>query len=158
MPSTANFTGPLTVTFAGFVPRTIRLWEPLDPVAQVVRRPGQPNEEQPFDRGSDGSGRRNQQNSRRFVCRYEAMEMDVHGSQVARDQDPAIRCRDPQNFWIERAIRNCARCRPEVYRRLSSEQSFPNVGIDIGVSLKADLQASLGAASFLARSKRSIIS
>lgn len=90
--------------------------------------------------------------------RNEAVEMDAHGPQVARDQHPAIFCREPQNFWIESAIRDCARGRPEVYRRLSSEQSFPNVGIDVSVGLKADLQASLGAASFLARSKRSIIS
>jgi hypothetical protein len=91
----------------------------------------QPNEKQPFDRGSDGSGRRNYQNSRRFVRRNEVVEMDAHGSQVGRDQDPAIFCRDPQDFRIDRAIRDCARGRPEVYRRLSLEQSFPNVGIDV---------------------------
>jgi hypothetical protein len=130
----------------------------VDPIVQVVRRPVQPNEEQPFDCGSDGPGRRNEQNSGRFVRRNEALEMDAHGSQVARDQDPAIFCRDQQDFCIERAIRDCANGRPEVYLRLSSEQSFPNIGIDVRVSLKADLQASLGDASFLARSKRSIIS
>ena len=90
--------------------------------------------------------------------RNEAVEMDAHGSQVARDKDPVILSRDPQNFRIESAIRDFARSRPEVYRRLSSQQSIPNVGIDVSVSLKADLQTSLGAASFLARSKRSIIS
>jgi hypothetical protein len=82
----------------------------------------------------------------------------LNGSQVARDQDPTVFCRDPQDFRIESAIRDYARSRAEVYRRLSAEQSFPNVGIDVGVSLKADLQASLGVNSFLARSKRSIIS
>jgi hypothetical protein len=51
-----------------------------------------------------------------------------------------------------------ARSRLEVYRWLSSEQPFPNGGIDVSISLEADLQASLDAASFLARSKRSIIS
>jgi hypothetical protein len=75
-----------------------------------------------------------------------------------RDQDAATFCRDPQDFRIESAIWDCARSREEVDRRLSPEQSFPNVGIDVGVSLKADLQASLGSDSFLARSKRSIIS
>ena len=88
----------------------------------------------------------------------EAMEMDMHRSQVARDQDPAIFRRDPQHFRIESGIRNCTRSRPEVYRRLSPEQSFPYVLIDVSVGLKADLQASVAAASFLARSKRSIIS
>jgi hypothetical protein len=86
------------------------------------------------------------------------MEMDIHRSQVATDQDPAIFRRDPQDFRIESAIRDCTRSRSEVYRRLSSEQSFPYVRINVGVGLKADLQASLAAASFLARSKRSIIS
>jgi len=75
----------------------IRLWEPLDPVVQVVRRPVRPNEKQPFDCGSDGSGRRNHQDSRRFVGRNEAVEMDAHGSE------------------------NCARGREEVYRGLSPE-------------------------------------
>lgn len=90
--------------------------------------------------------------------RNKAVEMDAHGSQVAGDQAPAIFCRDPQDFRIDSAVRDRARGRAEVYRRLSSEQSLSNVGIDVSVSLKADLQASLGADSFLARSKRSIIS
>ena len=80
------------------------------------------------------------------------------GPEISRDQDPAILCRDPQYFRIESAFRNYAPGRPEVYRGLSSEQSFPNVGIDVSVSLKADVQANLAAASFLPRSKRSIIS
>jgi hypothetical protein len=136
----------------------IGLWEPLDPVLEILGRPVQPNEEQPFDRGSNGSGRWNQQNSRRFVCRNKAVEMDAHTSEVARNQNSTIFRRNPQNFWIESAIWDCTPRRLEIYRRLSSEQSIPYVGIDVSVSLKPDLQASLAATSFLARSKRSIIS
>jgi hypothetical protein len=135
-----------------------RLWKPLNPVAKIVERPVHPDEKQAFDRGSDGSGRRNQQNSGRLVGGNEAMEMNAHRSQIARDQDPAVFRRDPQDFRIESAIRNYARSRPEVYRGLPPQQSFPNVRIYVSVSLKTDLQASVGAASFLARSKRSIIS
>jgi len=138
--------------------RRDHLGEPLDPVVQVVRRPVQPNEEQAFDRGSDGSGRGNQQDSGRFVPSNEGMEMDAHGSEIGRDQDPAIFGSDPQSFWIRRAIRDRAGGRPELYRRLSSEQSFANGGINVSVRLKTDLQAGLGAAAFLARSKRSIMS
>jgi hypothetical protein len=134
------------------------LWEPPNPVAQVIRRPTQPNKEQAFDRGSNGSGRRNQQNSWRFVPHNEVMEMDAHSSQVARDQDVPVLCRDTQRFWIESAIWDCTCGWAELYRRFSSEQSLPNVGIDISVRLKTDLQASLTAASFLACSKRSIMS
>lgn len=92
------------------------------------------------------------------MCCSKALEMDAHGSQVARDQNSTIFRRNPQDFWIESAIWDSTRRRSEIYRRFSSEQSLPYVGIDVSVSLEADLQASLAATSFLARSKRSIIS
>lgn len=43
------------------------------------------------------------------------MEIDAHGSQVARHQDPAIFRRDPQDFQIESALRDYARSRLKVY-------------------------------------------
>ncbi len=84
--------------------------------------------------------------------------MDTHGSYVARDQNPTVLRRNAQNLRIGRAFWNRPRRRPEVYRGLPPEHTFSNVGIDISVSLKSDLQASFAAASFLARSKRSILS
>lgn len=89
--------------------------------------------------------------------RYGTMEMHGHGSQVARDQDPTVISRNAQNFSIESSVRYYTRGWSKVYRGLSSEEPFANVGIDVGVGLKADFQAGLGA-SFWARSKRSIMS
>ena len=84
--------------------------------------------------------------------------MRAHSSNVPGNQDPIIFGRDAQNLRIESAVGNCARCRPKIYRWLSSEQALPDVRIDISVGLKADFQASLVGASLLAFSKRSIMS
>src|SRR5258708_29087668 len=96
----------------------------------------------------------------RWIGKTESAKLRaIRASQRSRgngrgDQDPAIFCCDPQNFWIERAERDCARGRPEAYRRLSSEQSFPNGGIYVSISFKADFYPSLVPPSFLVRSKR----
>jgi len=84
--------------------------------------------------------------------------MNAHRSQVARDENPITIGCDLQDFRIERTVWNYARSRLKVYWWLSSEQPFPDVGVDVSVGLKADFQANRGGASFLARSKRSIMS
>jgi hypothetical protein len=112
----------------------------------------------PLDRGSDGPGRRNQQDPGRFSIGDEILKVDAHGSQIAGHKNPIIIGCDLQNFGIEGALPNCTRSRSKIYRRLSSKQPFPNVGINVGISLKANSQANRDGASFFARSKRSIIS
>jgi hypothetical protein len=84
--------------------------------------------------------------------------MHAHGSKVGGDENSIIVSCDPQNSWIESAVRNYVRSWSEVYRRLPSEQALPDIGINVGIGLKADFQASPCGASFLARSKRSIMS
>jgi hypothetical protein len=74
------------------------------------------------------------------------------------DENPIIVGCDLQNFRIEGALRNYSRSRSKIYRGFFSKQLFPNVRINVGVSLKADFQADRDGASFFARSKRSIIS
>src|SRR5262245_60206312 len=58
------------------------------------------------------------------------------------------------NLRIESAVRNHARSRPKVYCRLSSEESLSNIGINVSIGLKPDLQGSRGGASLFERSKR----
>lgn len=54
--------------------------KPRDSIAQVSGRPIQPDKEYSLYRGSDGPGRRNQQNTRRFVHRNEVLKMRAHSS------------------------------------------------------------------------------
>jgi hypothetical protein len=80
--------------------------------------------------------------------------VEAHGSQIAGDENPIIIGCDLQNLGIEGALFYPQPI--ENLRRLSS--TFPNVGINVGISLKANSQANRDGASFFARSKRSIIS
>lgn len=81
--------------------------------------------------------------------------MRVHRSHVAGNEDPIVIGCNCQHLRIDGTARNYACSQPKIYRRLSSEESLPDVGIDISVGLKADFQASLGGASFFPSLKRS---
>ena len=84
--------------------------------------------------------------------------MGTHSSQVTGNQYPIFICRDCQNFRIKGTVRDRARRRLKIYGGFPPEQALPDIGIDVGVGLKADFQERLDGDAFLARSKRSIIS
>jgi len=57
------------------------------------------------------------------------------------NQDAIVFSGDAQDFRIGRAVWNCACGLSKIYRRLSSEQTFPDVRIDIGVGLKSEFSS-----------------
>jgi len=75
--------------------------------------------------------------------------VDPHGSDIARNQNPASIGGDTQNLRIGSAIGNYAGGVPEIEGWLSSSQTPRHVGIEIRVRLKGDSQAALASLSFL---------
>ena len=86
------------------------------------------------------------------------LKMHAHASKVARDENSIVIRRDCQDVRIEGAVWNHNRGSSKVNRGLPSEQTLPDVRINVSVGLEADLQASRGGVSFFARSIRSVIS
>lgn len=75
--------------------------------------------------------------------------MHVHGSQVARDENPLIVGCNLQNFRIESPVRNCARRRSKIYRRFASMQPLPALEIDGRHQLESEFSSEPGRCFFL---------
>jgi hypothetical protein len=75
--------------------------------------------------------------------------VDPHGSDIARNQDPASVGGDTENLRIGSAIGNYAGGVPEIEGGIFSSQTPRDVGIEIRIRLKRDPQAGLASLSFL---------
>lgn len=84
--------------------------------------------------------------------------MHLHGSEIARDKSAAGIGGNVQNARIVSAIGKNAGSALEIDSCLPPPQSLPDVGINIGVGLKSELQAGFTDISFFARSNFSIMS
>ena len=138
--------------------KRIPLWEPPHLISQIIRRPRQPNNEDSLDRRSDRSRGRHLHNTGRFVLRHKIPEVEPHRSEIAGNKNPAGRGRNAKNLRVRSALRNHPASTSEIDGRLPAPQSPSDVRVEVGVSLKGDLQARLEDRSLLTRSNRSIMS
>src|SRR5258708_27410487 len=79
----------------------------------------------------------------------ELLEVDSHGSDITRDKNPTSIGSHTQNLGIGNTVGNCLGSMPKIERVFPASQSPPDVGIEIGISLKTDPQAGLSRPSFL---------
>jgi hypothetical protein len=79
----------------------------------------------------------------------ELFEVDPHGSDITRDKNATNIGSHTQNLRIGNTVGNCLGSMPKIEQPFSASQSTPDVGIEIGISLKSDPQAGLASLSFL---------
>lgn len=84
--------------------------------------------------------------------------MDGHGGDVPRHENSPRVSRNPEDLTIRSAVRKHSLSPAEVDSRFPQSQASLDFRVQIGVGLKAELQASFAALSRFTRSKRSSIS
>ena len=132
--------------------------EPLHDILQILRRPVQPDEQEAVDGDANRPRGRNPQHTGGLPKSNKLFKMNPHRSEITGYQHTPLIRRDSEHVRVGGAVGNNAGRRLEFDRWFPADQPPPDVGVDIGVSLKSDLQASLAAASLRARSNRSIMS
>lgn len=89
--------------------------------------------------------------------RDEVLEVVLHRSHIARDKHSAGLSGNPQHFQIGGAVRNHAGGIPEIDGWFAAPQTSADVRIDVGVSLKSNLQEDFGDGGLFTASKHSNI-
>ena len=82
--------------------------QPLHQIPQVLRRQVQPDEKQTFDCRSDGARRGNQQDPGGLLHCDEALEVEPHGAEIARDEYEPLIGRDSSHVGVGSSVRDDA--------------------------------------------------